>query len=1103
MKTVQEQRPDPEVALRDLKRFQRRTVEYAYRRLFTDPDSTRRFLVADEVGLGKTMVARGVIAKAVDHLWDRVDRIDIVYVCSNSEIARQNINRLRPKGSQDFAMATRATLLPIQLQQLSERRVNYVSMTPGTSLAADGGTGVAEERALLFHLLRDRWQLPYTEATNVLRVGKGAKRFRDMIDYFLVKPGSGYTIDPQLRDAFLKELDTRELAAGGRGLRARFLALCKHFQRSDAQVTGDVGNERWACIAELRRVLGRVCIRALRPDLVILDEFQRFKHLLTDATDEAELARELFEYADQERGEEVRVLLLSATPYKMYTMQHEVDSGSNDHYQDFLATYAFLVRHNPEAVAALKKLLDEYRSRLLGLSKATLPQLCGLRDQIRARLAAVIARTEKLAVTDDRSGMLESKAMGGIELRESDVRQYVVAARLSRSLDQGDLLEYWKSSPFLLNFMDEYELKKSFKTAAAKLATKELLDSVANGTGMMLNWDDVRSYRRIDPANARLRGLTHDTVDKGLWKLLWLPPSLPYYQAGGAFSEVAVAATTKRLVFSSWKVVPKVIAAMLSYEAERRAMELYDRNVRAPSADGERKRITQLLQFSRSDGRYTGMPVLALMYPSTMIAGAFDPAATNRCQDDVLPTILEMRARARAALEPSLARVIAKHAREGTVDEAWYWAAPLLLDLDSNPQATKRFFERPKLAVEWKGGQAVEDGDPEDGSDQQGWLDHVERARQLVQGGIALGQPPEDLRDVLTCLALAGPGVAALRSFVRGRPEPELLTDPSIRLAAASVGWRFRNLFNLPDAIALVRGMNAAEPYWLRALEYAVDGSLQSTLDEYVHTLRESLGVSSLAAVKATADIASAMTLALSLRASTVRADNIRLSSAANRVELQSAGISSRFAARFGQDSKDELGESTRSDKVRAAFNSPFWPFVLASTSVGQEGLDFHHYCHAIVHWNLPSNPVDLEQREGRVHRFMGHAIRKNMAMQHGPQRATPELHDPWDMVVAMAEREQAGGGNELKPFWVYRPPGGVSIERYVPSLRLSQDANRLEYLRKSLAVYRMVLGQPRQDELLEYLLTHMSRELVDEAMSELRISLEPPSVEPSNAASP
>jgi len=72
----------------------------------------------------------------------------------------------------------------------------------------------------------------------------------------------------------------------------------------------------------------------------------------------------------------------------------------------------------------------------------------------------------------------------------------------------------------------------------------------------------------------------------------------------------------------------------------------------------------------------------------------------------------------------------------------------------------------------------------------------------------------------------------------------------------------------------------------------------------------------------------------------------------------------------FGEESVEGGGDvRTRADQVRTAFNSPFWPFVLASTSVGQ-GLDFHLYCHAVVHWNLPSNPVDLEQREGRVHRF-------------------------------------------------------------------------------------------------------------------------------------
>ena len=58
-----------------------------FRRLYLDPDPASRFLIADEVGLGKTLVARGLIAKAVDHLWDSIERIDVLYICSNQEIA--------------------------------------------------------------------------------------------------------------------------------------------------------------------------------------------------------------------------------------------------------------------------------------------------------------------------------------------------------------------------------------------------------------------------------------------------------------------------------------------------------------------------------------------------------------------------------------------------------------------------------------------------------------------------------------------------------------------------------------------------------------------------------------------------------------------------------------------------------------------------------------------------------------------------------------------------------------------------------------------------------------------------------------------------------
>jgi len=78
------ERPDVQKKLEGLKDFQIDTVEYVFRRLYTDPDRTSKFLIADEVGLGKTLVARGLIAKAVDYLWDTVDRIDVVYICSNA-----------------------------------------------------------------------------------------------------------------------------------------------------------------------------------------------------------------------------------------------------------------------------------------------------------------------------------------------------------------------------------------------------------------------------------------------------------------------------------------------------------------------------------------------------------------------------------------------------------------------------------------------------------------------------------------------------------------------------------------------------------------------------------------------------------------------------------------------------------------------------------------------------------------------------------------------------------------------------------------------------------------------------------------------------------
>lgn len=183
-----------------------------------------------------------------------------------------------------------------------------------------------------------------------------------------------------------------------------------------------------------------------------------------------------------------------------------------------------------------------------------------------------------------------------------------------------------------------------------------------------------------------------------------------------------------------------------------------------------------------------------------------------------------------------------------------------------------------------------------------------------------------------------------------------------------------------------------------------------------------------------------------------------------NRVRVRN-----HFAVRYGRHAAHDEKTVQRESQVRDAFNSPFWPFVLASTSVGQESLDFHHYSDAVVHWNLPSNPVDLEQREGRVHRYRGHAVRKNVARQFGSSPQVLEGRRPWDSLFGLATASRAPGQSEIFPEWVFPVQGGASIDRYLPVLPMSRERQQYGRLLRTVGAYRLTLGHPRQSDLLAY----------------------------------
>jgi hypothetical protein len=278
-------RPDLHEILGSLKDFQKNTVDYVFQRLYTDPNPTRRFLVADEVGLGKTLVARGIIARTVDHLWDKVERIDVVYICSNSDIARQNINKLTLNipGTQDFTLASRITLLPTTVSNLMGNKINFISFTPGTSFNLKSNLGTAHERALLYHLLNRAWGIPGTGPLNLLQGSAGKDNFRPLVHSF----EQYYKIDERLVADFCRTLDRHvktDRQAGKTDLKTRFEKLCQRFRYSRKHLPEEDKNERSQLVGELRGLLAVTCLKALQPDLIILDEFQRFKYLLSGET---------------------------------------------------------------------------------------------------------------------------------------------------------------------------------------------------------------------------------------------------------------------------------------------------------------------------------------------------------------------------------------------------------------------------------------------------------------------------------------------------------------------------------------------------------------------------------------------------------------------------------------------------------------------------------------------------------------------------------------------------------------------------------------------------------------------------------------------------
>jgi hypothetical protein len=1027
---------DAAAVMAGLTGFQRRTVDHVMDR-FHGGDPANRFLVSDETGLGKSLVARGVIARTIEQLQHepRRQQVNVVYVCSNTDLATQNLKRLDVTGGQHTAVPSRLSLLAKHSRELQpdlnlgHLAVNLVSFTPGTSFGKGHQSGQVQERALLLLLLGTVLDLTGWNRHAALTLLRGTV-------------GSRETFENRIAQ-FEAELD----GPPDPGIANKFRTACKRtgLLSTFEELLVDIGRRRdvpesmqprvRVLISKMRAELARAGLAVLDPDLVILDEFQRFPELLDATTGPGELAHQLFNYPG------TKLLLLSATPYKPFTYAEE---SGDDHHTDFLRTLEFL---DPDVAQQVAADLTEYRDA------ATQGRpVVELAARLRKRLLLVMSRSERPVSVTGR--MLEEHISTVEDLSPTDLLDYVRLRQLS-DLVKGDIsLEYWKSTPYFVNFCEGYKLSEQLKTRLKGPERQSIAPAVAALT--RLDRDAAESYGDVNLGNGKLRALARQTIDAGWWKLLWLPPSLPYLKPTGPYAEPWAQGITKRLVFSSWSATPTAIAGLLS---QRAVHELTKGTTRADPTDTGRLDVRSLLDYRLDGARPAAMTTLALFWPMPGLAAQADPLAAAGVTGAPVPA---------RALEAELRKSLRGGAAKWKTVAVAEAARVAFADPGSLP---------PGLRAGGRGRviQALSAiaTDNSDTSGARGLSAHVDEALVLGTQGVDIDVAA--VAPTLAALAAHSPANIAWRALRRVVRERDSVTDAALWEAAAVLATGLRSLFNRAESILLLEKLYDGGAYWQKVLRYCAAGNLQAVLDEYLHHLaNETHDDLTDTSLRALADTAAA---AISLRPSTYGAFD------PDQPDT-TISLSSRIALRYGGRRNDE---NIRQPDVRRSFNSPFWPFVLASTSVGQEGIDFHWWCSAIVHWNTPANPVDFEQREGRIDRYRGHAVRRNLAHRHNA--AMLRADDPWSAAYELGKDEQIRLG-EFAPHWVY--PGPAKIERHLSTYPLSVDLARLERVKSDLALYRLTFGQPRQEDMLE-LLRNQGVEMQPERMAELRIDLSPP----------
>lgn len=969
------------------KPFQAAAVEAAMKAF--EKKRQRNFLVADEVGLGKTVVAKEV-AKLMAQ--KSAEQFTIYYIANGQAVSNQNKERVvafLDDAERSIAIKTPDRLSLIAVAKKSKANIIIYALTPSTSFPGANARltgGRKEERAFLQVLLHKAYP-------------KVAQTFPPDLFILTAKKATWANLLAS-SSATLKSSPPHLLARFKEAIEVEFAP-----EGTSCFLASSSKNPR-GFIGKLRRALALATLQNQPPDLVILDEFQKYSSLLAARKTDPLVA---ILFGEQGIEKPPAVLLLSATPYRMHSTQWGDGRAALAH-SELLDLIEFL--GGPAKRNRAQSLFENFGSKLkeIAAHRTVTPDVLQsvthaerLRDDLRRLLIPMMSRTERDSIemgnTQAKTQPLEATSI------KEDFSVYKYLANSFQDKVKHEALPYWSSIPLPSQALGpQYSAWKNrciYKPVKVQRMTEEMRDSLSPP----LEWADAkfRALSKIVPAE-RLA-------------VPWVAPSLPWWPLSKEWQQNGGA--PKLLMFSRFRVTPPSVAALLSFGVEAKFL----------SKKAGYKRAYKQRHFKLSD---SPGPVMMAFHPSPWLITNTDPLAAGGSSLKAIREVL--RRQILSSLPNDIVHIeIGRPAKR---------RRPIAHTIGSLECACELANVSAKAWLSCIG-------------DDKAAKSAISKWNKFEP---MLSISEAELIDLVE-YALSAPGVTLGRALWRHDPT---ILDAKRYADLVRLCWQgFRNYIDNPIFLSSLPGENAVA----KLMTAIIEGGFESTLDEHFWLRAQSLDAGP-------AGLANDLLKALNFRAGSFSFYGLdKGKSAKVSVRCHAAvafgGTESEAAEIIDRNGTPQKA-ATRPEEIRQSFNSPFWPHVLTTTSVGQEGLDFHPWCSRILHWDLTSNPLDLEQREGRIQRYAGLAVRKKLAENLKTKvflKSNRSHSSPWRRIKELAEPHSDRSG--MSPWWVLE---GAEIVRYIFARPFGRDAEKFAKIKEQRMIYRLALGQPNQEDFLEVL---------------------------------